>query len=113
HKGKMPPPGESPRPSAADIAVLRRWIDSGAPPAQPAAARPLVSESMVLEWVLADLDRLDRRARRFARYFSLAPLANAGAGVDELKTYRNALAKLINSLSWHPKIAIPTAVDPA
>src|SRR5262245_45900555 len=112
-KGKMPPPGESPRPSAADVEVLRRWIDSGAPPHHPAAARAPVSESAVLEWVLADLDHLDRRARRFARYFSLAPLANAGAGDDELKTYRNALAKLINSLSWHPKIAIPTAIDPA
>src|SRR5262249_20332514 len=70
-------------------------------------------EATVLEWVLADLDKMDRRRRRFARYFSLVPLANAGHGPDELRTYRNALAKLLNSLSWHPRITLPEAVDPA
>src|SRR5579872_2816722 len=29
--GEMPPEGEAPRPAPADIAVLRRWIDAGAP----------------------------------------------------------------------------------
>jgi WD40 repeat protein len=111
-KGSMPPAGESPRPSREEIALLRRWIDAGAPALRPRSARTLVSESAVLEWILADLDRMDRRARRFARYFSLVPLANAGHGPDELNTYRNALAKLINSLSWHPRIAVPVAIGP-
>jgi WD40 repeat protein/mono/diheme cytochrome c family protein len=109
--GKMPPAGEQPRPTTADIAVLRQWIEAGAHGVQPAAVRPLLSEDALDDLILADLDRMRKSARRFARYFSLLPLANAGAGPDELQTYRNALAKLLNSLSWHPRISLPRAVD--
>jgi hypothetical protein len=111
--GKMPPAGEQPRPSAADIEVLRRWIEAGAPGAQPAAAHPLVGEAELVELILGDLERMDRRSRRFARYFTLAALANAGAGPDELQTHRNALARLVNSLSWRPRVTVPRSVDAA
>jgi WD40 repeat protein/mono/diheme cytochrome c family protein len=110
--GKMPPPGEEPRPTDADQAVLRAWIEAGAPSPAAKSERPFVAEADVLALILRDLDRLDKRSRRFTRYFSLAVLANAGLGEDELQTYRNALAKLLNSLSWHPRITLPTAVDP-
>jgi mono/diheme cytochrome c family protein len=111
--GKMPPPGEQPRPRPADLALLKQWIDAGAPAAEPALRRAIVRETAVQDLLLNDLDKLAKRDRRFARYFSLAPLANAGAGDDELATYRHALAKLLNSLSWHPRIARPQTVDPA
>ncbi len=107
----MPPPGEQPRPSAADVAVLRQWIEAGAPGTQAVVERPPVTEAELYDLILADLDKQEPRARRFTRYFSLAPLANAGAGPDEMQTYRNALAKLLNSLSWHPRITLPRAVD--
>jgi WD40 repeat protein/mono/diheme cytochrome c family protein len=110
--GKMPPPGEGPRPSADDIAVLRRWIEAGAPPLVAAAKRPFVSDAEVCRLILADLDGIDKRSRRFTRYFTLTHLANAGLGDDELQTYRNALAKLLNSLSWHPRITVPRPADP-
>ena len=111
--GKMPPAGEQPRPSPADLAIVRRWIEAGASPLQPVRVRVLVSEADVYDLILADLDKLEKRRRRFTRYFSLAPLVNAGAGADELATYRHALSKLLNSLSWHPRIALPKQVDPA
>src|SRR5262249_28869943 len=63
-------------------------------------------------FVLADLNTMDRRARRFQRYFTLTHLYNAGLNDEELQTYRNALAKLVNSLSWNPRIIVPVAVDP-
>jgi mono/diheme cytochrome c family protein len=109
--GKMPPPDERPRPSAADVALLREWIEAGAPGAAPAAPRAFVTEDDVVALILADLDRLDRRARRFTRYFSLVDQYNAGLTEDELQTYRNALAKLVNSLSWHPRITLPHPID--
>ncbi len=111
--GKMPPAGEQPRPCPADLALLKQWIEAGARPGTAAPARILVSEADVYDLILADLDKLEKRSRRFTRYFSLAPLANAGAGADELATYRNALAKLLNSLSWHPRITLPKPIDPA
>jgi hypothetical protein len=111
--GKMPPPGESPRPSAAEIAVLKQWIDAGASASEaPRAPRRLIADADVSGFILADLDKLDRRARRFARYFSLAPQYNAGLGEDELQTYRITLGQLLNSLSWHPRVTLPRAVDP-
>ncbi len=111
--GKMPPPGENPRPTPADIALLKQWIDAGAPGGGPAVERTYLTEAAVFDLILADLEKTDKRARRFTRYFSLVPLANAGAGPDELATYRQALAKLINSVSWHPRISVPKAIDPA
>jgi mono/diheme cytochrome c family protein len=109
--GKMPPPGETPRPSEADVAVLRNWIEAGAPAVSASAPRPFVSDAEVFRLILADLDRVEKRSRRFA-HFSLVPLANAGLGDDRLRSYRNALAKLLNSLSWHPRITLPVAIDP-
>jgi WD40 repeat protein len=109
--GKMPPVGERPRPSDDDLLILKQWINAGAPPATPAGERPLITEAAVFELILADLDKQEKRSRRFLRYFSLAPLANAGQTPDELQSYRNALAKLMNSLSWHPKITLPKPID--
>lgn len=111
--GKMPPPGEQPRPNSADLAIIRQWITSGAPSAKPALRRAIATEAAVQDLILADLDKQEKRARRFMRFFSLATLANAGAGDDELATYRHALSKLLNSLSWHPRITKPSPIDPA
>ena len=108
----MPPADEKPRPSDADKALLKQWIDAGAPKIATATVKR-ITDAEVLAFVLADLETIDRRSRRFTRYFSLAHLANAGLGEDELHTYRNAVAKLINSLSWHPHITVPKAIDPA
>src|ERR1700676_198323 len=110
--GKMPPSGEQPRPSAEDVALIRQWIEAGAPPPTPVVRRPVLTDAAVFNLILADLDQQDKRTRRFLRYFSLAPLANANFDNDELQTYRNALAKLLNSLSWHPRITLPTAIEP-
>jgi WD40 repeat protein/mono/diheme cytochrome c family protein len=111
--GSMPPEGETPRPSAEDVAVLKKWIEAGAPGDATLAARKTISPADVQNLVLADLEKFDRRARRFQRYFTLAHLSNAGLGDDELQTYRNALSKLVNSLSWHPTIRAPEPIDPA
>ncbi len=111
--GSMPPPDEHPRPSAADLAAVREWIDAGAPGAIAVTPRKPITAADVQALILADLDRFDRRARRFQRYFSLAHLHNAGVSADELQTYRNALSKLVNSLSWHPTVRAPEAIDPA
>jgi WD40 repeat protein/mono/diheme cytochrome c family protein len=108
--GKMPPAGQ-PRPTPAEVALLKQWIEAGAPGVTTTIARRQTTESDILQWILADLEKMDKRSRRFARYFTLTPLANAGAGPDELQSYRNALAKLLNSLSWHPRITLPTPVD--
>jgi WD40 repeat protein/mono/diheme cytochrome c family protein len=110
--GTMPPAGEKPRVSAADLASLKSWVNSGAK-LDSAPARTPVTADDVRQAVVTDLEKIDRRARRFIRYFTLNHLHNAGLSDDELQTYRNALAKLINSLSWHPKVRNPEPIDAA
>jgi WD40 repeat protein len=109
--GTMPPPEVKDRPSEADKLALKAWIDAGAPPLIAGQKRDFVAQAQINDWILADLEKIDRRARRFQRYFTLTHLYNAGAADDELRTYRNALSKLINSLSWHPKIRNPEPID--
>jgi WD40 repeat protein len=114
-KGQMPPADETPRPSAADVATLKAWIDAGAPepPAAAIASPPVLENSKLWSLILNDLERLDRRARRFQRYFTLVPLARAGLPEAALQTHRVGLSKLLNSLSWHPQIAELHRVDSA
>ncbi len=110
--GSMPPVGEKHRPSDTELTVLKEWIAAGAAgPALP--QRKTIAAVDIAKLIQDDLDTHDRRSRRFIRYFSLAHLWNAGLGDDELQTYRNAFAKLVNSLSWHPKQHNPEAIDPA
>ena len=109
----MPPEEEKLRPGSADIDVIRRWIEAGAPDGQTPGERKLISETALIRAIRSDLEKLDARARPFARYFTITHLCNAGFSEDELQTYRHGLSKLINSLSWETGIAKPQAIDPA
>jgi len=112
--GKMPPRGVNPRPGPQDVAILRRWIDAGAVAAEPAPGRrTFLAESDIVRLILVDLKATEPRHRRFARYFSFADLYNAGVSDRQLRADRGALAKLINSLSWHPRVTLPRGIDPA
>ena len=67
----------------------------------------------MFEFIKADLEAIDSRKRPLIRYFTLTHLYNAGRSNDQLATYRNGLAKLINSLSWASDIAVLQPIDPA
>jgi mono/diheme cytochrome c family protein len=113
-KGEMPPEKQKPRPTDDDLALLRRWVEAGAPGTQPAdAARNFIPDADVVRLVLADLQSLEPGQRRFTRYLTLTHLHNAGVPRDELETTRQAVAKLINSLSWHPRVRGPEPIDAA
>ncbi len=109
----MPPAGESPRPTAAEVAVVKAWIEAGAPALKSEQPRAFITNDQVVDYVLADIRQSGERSQRFLRYFTLAHLYNAGVSDDELQTYRNAFSKLVNSLSWNTSLVTPHAVDPA
>src|SRR5262249_33159908 len=112
--GEMPPEGAKARPGAADLALLKQWIEAGAPAPGPAPVpRPFVTEADIVYLILADLQTIEPRHRRFIRYFTFTNLTNAGVAETHLQTYRHALSKLVNSLSWHPRITVPRAIDPS
>ncbi len=109
----MPPPEEKKRPSADEIALLRRWVEAGATADEAAPLRAPVALADIFRILRADLDRAGPRERPFLRYFSLAHLHNAGLSTEEMQSYRHGLAKLINSLSWGKRVLVPQAIDPA
>jgi hypothetical protein len=109
----MPPPGEKPRPTATDIAMIKGWIEAGAPVPAPAKPREWISNDAIIKYIVADVRQAPERSRRFLRFFTLTHLYNANVSEDELQTYRNAFIKLINSLSWNKNLVMPQPLDPA
>jgi mono/diheme cytochrome c family protein len=102
--------------SSPEKAALRDWIRAGAPSWENEKAkqvtRGFITEAEVLGLIREDLAKSRERSRPFVRYFSITHLFNSGAGEQELETYRVALAKLLNSLSWHKEIAVPMPINP-
>ncbi len=112
--GEMPPEGESQRPGPDDVAVLRRWVEAGAAGVTPdEAPAPAVSPADLVRLIRDDLAGVPERDRRFTRYFTLTHLRDAGLAEDELQSYRHALGKLLNALSWGRDIVPPRPIDPA
>jgi WD40 repeat protein/mono/diheme cytochrome c family protein len=111
-QGEMPPKSSKRRPSPAELKVLQRWIDAGAPPFDP-AAKPakILSPPQVMDAIQADLERLDPRRRRFTRYLTLSHLVYAGRPAKDVDVTRAAVGKLLNNLSWHPRLSLPEPVD--
>jgi serine/threonine-protein kinase len=112
-KGSMPPKAVRERPGDADKAALRAWVEAGLPEFPAAAARPFVSTRAVLAAVRDHLRGTRAEDRRFLRFFTLTHLHNNPRVPDaDLRVYRAALAKALNSLSWQRRIVVPQAVDP-
>ena len=110
--GAQMPLGQEPLDSEA-IATIQRWIEAGAPDwsAIPKRKRNYITTEAILETIHSHVTSLADFDRPFARYFTLTHLYNAGAQDDNLRAYRNALAKLINSLSWGKRVRKPTPID--
>jgi WD40 repeat protein len=110
-KGEMPPAGTARRPTPADVEGLKQWIEAGAPDWQPAPAHDFVRDDAVLRLALDDVRSLPERQRHFVRYVTFTHLANAGITGAELRVHTRALAKFVNSLSWHPRVTAPHPID--
>ena len=110
--GSQMPLGQDPLDPDA-IATIRRWIEAGAPDweAIPKPKRRFITTEAMLEAIHTHVTSLTAFDRSFARYFTLTHLYNAGASDDNLRAYRNALSKLVNSLSWGAEVIKPTPID--
>jgi formylglycine-generating enzyme required for sulfatase activity len=110
--GEMPPEEAPPPLTDADVATLEGWIREGAPASKPPEKRPFISPDAVLQLIRNDLEKASPKERECYRYFTITHLYNAGLPEDGLQTYRFALSKLVNSLSWQREIVRPVAIDP-
>ncbi|MDE0684928.1 MAG: SUMF1/EgtB/PvdO family nonheme iron enzyme, partial [Candidatus Poribacteria bacterium] len=110
--GSQMPLGQDPLDSET-IATIRRWIEAGTPDweAIPKPERRFITTEAMLKVIHTHVTSLTTFDRSFARYFTLTHLYNAGASDDNLRAYRNALSKLVNSLSWGAEVIKPTPID--
>jgi len=90
--GSMPP-GIRPKVSPEEAAIVRAWIEGGAP-----AFPRQFDESFANAAILADIESVMAVERKFMRYLSLHHLLEGAAPVDLAKS-REALRKAINSVS--------------
>ncbi len=118
--GDMPPEGENPRPTEAEIAAVKEWINAGAPAFEVKAAtvpaRKPITEDEVLGTILGYLNSpaVQPRDQRYMRFFTMHHLHNNPTVSDEdLHWFRAAMSKVANSLSWSSEIYVPPAIDPA
>ena len=110
---KRMPFGQPPLSSEA-IQTIRQWILAGAPDWNlvPQLDRSFITTDTILDSIQTHLDTLAAFDRPYARYFSLTHLYNAGKPTNTLIDYRNALSKLVNSLSWGFDVTNPEPIDP-
>ncbi|MDE0298422.1 MAG: dockerin type I domain-containing protein [Candidatus Poribacteria bacterium] len=111
--GARMPLGQQPLPPRS-TGTIRNWILAGAPDwtTIPATNRPFFSPNQRLTSIESHLMSLEPFDRAFARYFTMTHLYNAGESSEILREYRNALSKLVNSLSWERNIINPQPIDP-
>ena len=95
------------------IVTIRRWIEAGAPDWEevPEIKPRFITNEAMLKTIQTHIESLDAFDRTFARYFTLTHLYNTGASDDNLRAHRNALSKLINSLSWGYEVIKPEPID--
>lgn len=114
---EMPPPPATPL-SADQKGAIAQWIGEcvpvpGADPLVPPACppeQPLTLEQMI-DLIHDDVGKVNADDRPFTRYISFAHLLNEGNCAGQLKTYAQALTKLLNSLSLKNSLGFPVAIE--
>ena len=105
------PPGE--RLSEEELGYIQKWIEGGADEF-PAAEikRPFVSTLDVYQAIETDIKQHLPDEARDLRYFSVQHLHNnPEVSEADLRTFRAALSKLLNGLSWESSIVLPQPID--
>ncbi len=97
--------------STQAIATIKRWITDGAPDWTVEQDINFITTDTMLDTIQTHLATLASYERPYARYFTLTHLYNAGETSENLQAYRNALSKLVNSLSWVHDIIKPTPIN--
>lgn len=107
--GDMPPAGAKEQPSPAEIQMVADWIQNGAQAEDPLGR--LLSSAEVQRYIDEDFARLGVNEQRDALYVDLSHLY-AGAAATNVDAARQALPKLINTLSRQAALVTAVAINP-
>jgi Domain of unknown function (DUF4384) len=106
-----PPIGEDM--TASDVQTVRDWIQD-LPAFKPGTCpgRPVITSTASMAALEAAVAAVPEDKAKTTRFISLANLYNACASYPELNGYREAVTRVINSLSWKPEPVRLETVDP-
>lgn len=101
-----------PAPSAEELDAVRSWIESlGKQTAAVCRQRARKDDAAIVAAIAEDLRSESEARRNGLRYVTLTHLYNACASDEELKVYRQAVVKLLNSLSRNREVAKLRTID--
>ncbi|MDP9629923.1 UNVERIFIED_ORG: mono/diheme cytochrome c family protein [Ensifer adhaerens] len=113
------------RPTDEEVKVLEDWINSlseknlpQTAATKPARSRPMLSHDQFVEAALKDISKVSALDRQHMRYFSYRDQYNGMMGCEDDATFMKRMdvlaggfKKLLNSLSYGPKLVVPAEVD--
>ncbi len=116
--GEMPPPRDIAKNTAVaipveDQAILKQWIQEGAPYPEDKARGEFITTANIWEWASDDLRKMPQVDRPYIRYFSFDNIHNnyERYSDDEFTAHHAALSKVCNSLSQESRITPTHKVD--
>ncbi|MEQ1611943.1 MAG: DUF4384 domain-containing protein [Hyphomicrobiaceae bacterium] len=92
-----------PVPGASAIQAIRDWIGDLPEPSANCGGRPKIGQGEIELAVSAQLAAEPEEKRKEVRFVSLSHLADACVSPAALDGYRQAIAKIVNTLSWGPE----------
>ena len=113
------------RPSVEEVKSLEDWINSlkqsdlpQTAASKPARTRPMLAYRDFVEAGLKDISKVNDLDRQYMRYFSYRNQYNGMMGCEDDKTFMKRMdvlaggfKKLLNSLSYGPKLVLPQEVE--
>ena len=110
-EGDMPPKKVKDRPTPEEIETVKSWVLDGARFPQN-VTREFITAEETLERIATHLRKTPRDSRKHQRYFTMTNIHNNTAyNTNDLRMYRAAFVKLINSLSRNARIVQPELID--
>lgn len=93
------------------LAAIADWIGKGAPSLEEIPAETTKGSGYALEVIENDLQ--NQASPKDVRYISLVHIYNNRELQSKVPLFRDAINKLVNSLSWNSKLTAPSIVDKA
>ncbi|MEM8686221.1 MAG: DUF4384 domain-containing protein [Pseudomonadota bacterium] len=103
-----------PTPTSDEIAALRTWVKSlGEQVAAACKAENFLDRASIVKLIADDLNSLQDHRVKGTRYITLSHLTNTCTPEKNMKVYRQAVVKLLNSLSQNSDVIRLKTIDPA
>lgn len=100
-------------PTQAEVTAIRDWIASlGEAVVAACTGRKVIDEDAIVTAIAADLDAQQEHRRKGMRYITLSNFYNACAPEKDMVRYRQAVVKLLNSLSSESDVLKMRTIDP-